>query len=157
MSSIRVSDVSDVSLLVRSDEYKITIAENLLMLKHSLEQYRRNMLWLPLVSLLIIERHELSILSKRQLNNVANSIKSEAKKTSRGDLYLYLKRLALDELPLPLSLKHKKEVMMGLTYLIGHCPQLEEKLPCKLRTIASEEARKDINIYLSSCAKKKHS
>jgi hypothetical protein len=154
MSSVRVSDVP---LLLTPDEYKETLANNLLQLKHSYEQYVRNMLWLPLVIHLIKERHELSNLSKRQLDNVADSIKSEAKKTSRGVLHLYLKRLTLDELDLPMSLEgYKKELLMGLTYLIGNCPQLEEKLPYELRNTASSKARKDINIYLMSCTNKEH-
>lgn len=157
MGLTRISSLRDFQTfpLYDQDSYTQLLANKLVNLKPSFDQYKRNMLWLHVLTQLIEERHLVSEFTKHQLKSLGLILRQEAKVTSKGDLYLYLKRLVKGELNHPLSLEpYQKESLMAVTYLVGNCDELEEKLDIKLRNIASNKARVDINIYLSSCITK---
>ena len=151
--------VIDNFIYLSPPEESITTKSSRLLLNEGLkgigithEQYRRNILFIHIFISLILNNHSLQGFERHRISNIGLLIKSETKSTSRGDLYLYLRKVSLQEVQLPSQLSlYEKELLMSINYLIGNSPHLEDNLHPSLLLKATSKARQDINLYLASC------
>ena len=142
------------------------IANRLISLKPSYEQYQRNYLWFSLFILLLNDNNDnpndnkvpkdidnkVPKVPKDIENKLISIIRFEAKRHTKGDLYLYLHHLLMGITPVPLYLEpYLPQLFLSITFLTGCNPTLITLLPPITIHQASVIARRDINKYLSSC------
>ena len=148
------------------------IANRLISLKPSYEQYQRNYLWFSLFIILLNDNNDnpndipndkvpkvpkdidnkVPKVSKDIENKLVSIIRFEAKRHTKGDLYLYLHHLLMGITPVPLYLEpYLPQLFLSITFLTGCNPTLITLLPPITIHQASVIARRDINKYLSSC------
>ena len=148
------------------------IANRLISLKPSYEQYQRNYLWFSLFIILLNDNNDIPNdipndivpkvpkdidnkvpkVSKDIENKLVSIIRFEAKRHTKGDLYLYLHHLLMGITPVPLYLEpYLPQLFLSITFLTGCNPTLITLLPPITIHQASVIARRDINKYLSSC------
>lgn len=138
------------------------IANRLISLKPSYEQYQRNYLWFSLFIILLNDNNDNpndkvpkdidNKFPKDIENKLVSIIRFEAKRHTKGDLYLYLHHLLMGITPVPLYLEpYLPQLFLSITFLTGCNPTLITLLPPITIHQASVIARRDINKYLSSC------
>lgn len=134
------------------------IANRLISLKPSYEQYQRNYLWFSLFIILLNDNNgnpndnKVPKVPKDIETKLFSIIRFEAKRHTKGDLYLYLHHLLMGITPVPLYLEpYLPQLFLSITFLTGCNPTLITLLPPITIHQASVIARRDINKYLSSC------